>query len=221
LKVLLDFTTDFDWISASSSNQSDITDTTETSTLSSTTENPVEDNDVTPDSEIEDCIEIDDDFKNYVVLPKKPVNGILHLARDKPAIFSVYYDKSTAPSIEWFLNLTLIPDNVDPNKEEVLEYCVKDKHATDTWFFCNGKPIKLGESAKIPLLGQKRCRDISLRFPCNSSCISQFKKSKLQITIIDANGAICFEKTFNIRISERPGRDERELVEKISPEELM
>lgn len=169
----------------------------------------------------DEIIEVDDSFKNYVLFPKKTVHGKLHLARDKPFTFSFYYDKSSDISNEWNLYINLTPEDNNPNKVETLKFCSKDKHNKNYWFFCNEIGVKLGEQFKIPLLDDRRGRDFNLRFPCNNSCSSMFAKSKLQFTIIDANNVICFEESFNIRICERPGRDERELAEKIGEEKLI
>lgn len=145
----------------------------------------------------------------HVSLQVKSIDGCHYLARDKPYLFNICYDISSS-SKPFFLNVKLI--STESGRSENLAFCTK--HNTDSWFSCNELDIKMGNLVQIPLLTNRCERSLCLKFHCNNSCSSMYSKLSLQFEIIDDLEQVCDLKTFNIRISERPGRDEREVCGK-------
>lgn len=138
------------------------------------------------------------------------VAGCHYFCRDKPILFNINYDVPNTSS-SFFLNIKLLSN--ESGKTENLAYCTK--HNRDGCFSCNDEDIKMGNSVKVPLLTNRCGRSLCVKFHCNNSCSSMYNKLCLQFEIVDNLEQLYDLKTFNIRVSERPGRDVREICGKL------
>lgn len=130
----------------------------------------------------------------------------MYLLRNQYHVFSVFYDKRGAPFVKWFLSISLL---VESDIETSIINCSKDNHDKDFWFICNDVGVKFMESHQVPLLNDRRNREISLKFLCDSSCDSMktIKMSKIKFSIKDDHDVEHYQQIFSIHISERPKRD--------------
>lgn len=153
-----------------------------------------------------------------VAMPKKAVNDLYHLTRNGLTPISVYYNISNNAR---YLKIELISGSMAT--EETIKFCKlsqkKNAKHSNYWFLCNDNTVNLGDFLQIDLNPERNERCLSIKFACNSSCESMFKRIVLKFSIIDhENREIC-QQSFKIRVSERPARDERELIIRENKEE--
>jgi hypothetical protein len=162
----------------------------------------------------------------FKVFPPKLLDGVepnqtLYLTRAQPEVYQIcYYNlpDSGQPHLE--INLQSVGNSKKQSEcgkgKDKKEDEDKDKdktpppHGGKCWIiYGDNIGVPLGEPAMIDLEPNRCNTDVSLKFPCNTSCTTMFRKSKLTFSLFVGSTCISTE-TFTLKVGERSNRNRTE-----------